>query len=100
MAKWFHSFFYVETRWKRSKLRFMRERELEQRVMAVEAELLADVGPVVLDRPVGDEEVGGDLLARFVAGNQVQDALLDRRQVVEARLAVSEVLRAAAPRSR
>ena len=66
--------------WFPLQLRLVLEGEFEQRVVAVEAEFLADVGAVVFDRAVVDEEFGGDLFARFVVGDQVQDAPFGGRQ--------------------
>jgi hypothetical protein len=47
----------------------MFERELHQRVTAVQVQLLTDVGAVVFDRTVMDAQFVGDLFAGLVIGN-------------------------------
>ena len=76
------------------KLRFVIEGEFDQRVAAFEFELLAGVGAVVFDRAVADEQLGGDLLAGLVPGDQFEDAPLGRRQVVEAGFLFNQLGRA------
>jgi hypothetical protein len=74
----------------------MLNRIFEQRVVVAQAEFLANVGAMVFDRVVMDKEFGGDLLAGFLIGDHLQDATFGRRQRVEVRLRLLELLRAAA----
>jgi len=55
----------------------MFEREFEQGVMAFEFEFLADAGAVVFDGADAEAEFVGDLLARFIFGDQFQHAPFD-----------------------
>ena len=61
----------------------MLEREPQQRVAAGQAEFLADVRAVILNRAMADEEQLGDLFAGLVFGDQLQYAPLGWSQIVE-----------------
>src|SRR5262245_39735010 len=56
-----------------SQLGLVVEGEFEEGVGSLEAELLADGGALVLDRPVVNTERRADLLARFRFCDQLQD---------------------------
>ena len=58
---------------------FVFERELQQRVAAVQVELGSDVGAVSFNCPVTDKKFGGNLFAGLVFSDQLQDAPLGRR---------------------
>ncbi len=64
-------------------LRFMLDGELQQRVGSAQSELLADVGPVIVNRARVYEQLLGDLFARFVFGNHFEHTPLGRRQLFQ-----------------
>lgn len=72
------------------------KRELEQGVVAVKTEFLADVGPVVFNRAVMDEQFVRDRLARFAVSHQAQDLPLGWCEILQPWLALRERLSAAA----
>src|SRR5262245_39935775 len=74
-------------------LRLVVEGEFDERVAAFEFELLADVGAVVLDRAVADEEFRRDLFAGLFLGDQFQDAPLCGGEIVEVGLGFGERVR-------
>ena len=51
---------------------------------AFEGEFLANIGAVVFDCAIADEEFHRDLFAGFVFGNQLQHAPFGRGQIIEA----------------
>ncbi len=76
--------------------RLMFEGESEQGVVAFEFELLADAGAVVFDGADAQEEFVGNLLVRFVFGDQFQHAPFDGRERGEVWSAVGQLRSAAA----
>jgi hypothetical protein len=60
------------------------ESEFYQNVTAAQIEFLADIGAVRFDRAVTDEKLFADFFARFVFGNEFQNAAFGRRQVFDA----------------
>ncbi len=62
----------------------MCESEFYQNVTAAQVEFLADVGAVRFDRAVTDEKFFGDFLARFVFGNEFENAAFGRCEVFDA----------------
>ena len=68
----------------------MFEGEFHQRMIAVNLELVADVGPVSLHRAVADEQFFGDLATCFVFRDQFQDASLGGRKVFQLGLFLTE----------
>lgn len=78
--------------------RFVFQSELEQRVAAAQFQLGANIRPVVINRPLADAERGGYLTAGLVLGDQLEDAALGRRQLVQAGLAARQVGDASGPR--
>src|SRR5207247_5663733 len=63
---------------------FVGKGEFHERMIALNAELLADVGAVGLDGAMADEQFFGDLFARLVFGDQRQHAALGGGEVREA----------------
>lgn len=61
---------------------FVLECEPEEGVAATEAELLADVCAMILNRAVTDEEQFSYLLARLVLGYQLQNSLLGWSEIL------------------
>jgi hypothetical protein len=68
----------------------------QQAVGAPKAKLLANINPVVLYRPVMDEQLGADLFARFIVGDHMQNLPFGSRQVVEPRFILQQSLRTVA----
>src|SRR5690349_2489184 len=77
-----------------SELRLVIKSEFDQRVAPFQVELLANVGAVVFDGAMADEEFGADLLAGLVLGNQLEDAPLGGGEVLEAGFLFDEFGRA------
>ena len=61
---------------------------MEKRVAAVEFELLADIGSMILDRARADIQLGGNLFAGSVLSDQSQDASLGGGEIIQAWLMV------------
>src|SRR3974377_425168 len=76
-------------------LRLMLEGELEQRVVTLEPEFLADIGAMIFDRTVMDEQLLRYRFARFALCHHTQDAALRRREIGQFRLFRGERLGAA-----
>ena len=68
----------------------MLERELQDGVVALQAELLRDADAVVLDGPVVHEQLPGDVLARVPGGDELQDLALGRGERAEAWLTLGQ----------
>src|SRR3974377_2425846 len=77
-------------------LGLMLEGALEQCVVTLEPEFLADIGAVVFDRTVMDEQFLRYRFARFALCHHTQDAALGRREIGQSRLFSDERLGAAA----
>ena len=74
----------LETRPSETALQFplILEGELEQAMAALQAELGAHVGAVILDRARAETKFVGNLFAGFVRGDELEDAALGRGQVL------------------
>lgn len=55
-------------------LRFVLECELYKRIVTMKAELLTDICPMILDRPIIDKQVRGNFLAGVSVRDQTQDS--------------------------
>ena len=53
------------------------QRVAQQRIRALQAQLAANGGAVVLDSPIVNGKFRSDLLAGFIGGNQLQNPVLD-----------------------
>ena len=64
---------------------FVLQSKLQQFIVAFDIELLADVEPVVFDRPNADEELFRNFLARQVVGQESEEFFFGRRQTIHRR---------------
>src|ERR1700729_1656958 len=68
----------------------------QQAVGPPEAELLAEINPVVLDSAVTNEELCADILAGLTFGDHMQNPALRSRQTFESRFIFQQSLRSVA----
>ena len=68
----------------------MFKRKFDQGIAAVNSQLLTDVSPVILDRAVADEQLGGNLLAGFMLTDQSQYAQFRRSEILQARFLLAQ----------
>ncbi len=61
----------------------MSDGKFNERQIAAQIEFLQNIGAVRVNRPVADEKLCADFLARFVFGDQFQDTTFGRREEVE-----------------
>src|SRR5215210_4646373 len=62
---------------------FMSKGKFNERQIAAQIELLQNMSAVRVNRAVADEKLCADFPARFVFGDQFQDAAFGRREEVE-----------------
>ena len=74
----------------------MTQGEPQERIVAVDIELAADVGSMVFHGPIVDTKLIGDLLAREMLSYHLQDSSLGSRQPRKSRARLGELLRRAA----
>ena len=61
----------------------MSDGKFNESQIAAQIEFLQNIGAVRVNRAMADEKLRADFLARFVFGDQFQDAAFGRRKAVE-----------------